>query len=216
MDGVLSTIGSCALIAFIFYIFHIVSSEYEDKERKKRDLEKYAFSGEDISNPKDRKIIIERRKEVEANIAKNKEDEKKELIMNRVYSYKYEDAIYRIFAPYAVENKDVFSNEQKWMCYTSLNLSFVSYELGRILSMSEHSAIDLLREFKDNHLVEWTINPDTRDYDCSMGYLLLYHWDIISKNDKNFSSWIDSHDDIESKESVEKRRKQYLFVNNHL
>ena len=214
MDGFLSSIGALALVALMIYILCIALDMYKDKQREKSKLKKHAFLGEDMSDSKDKKTTIEQKKVVEANESKLTESKRKELIMDRVYSYKYEDSIYRIFSPYAVENKNAFSEHQKWLCDTSLELNFVSYELGRILLMSEYQAIDLLREFKEHHLVEWTLAPYSREYNCSMGDLLIYHWDIISKNDKNFSSWIDSHNDIELKESVEKRRKHYLTVKN--
>ena len=45
---------------------------------------------------------------------------------------------------------------------------------------------------------------------CSLGYLLAYEWDIISRFDNNFTKWMDAHPNREEKESAEKRRKEVI------
>ena len=216
------------VIAAIFIYVTVILPKKENKDKENRNLAKYVSTkyGIDIdtassqeikeflSDPAVRKEAEERKKIDIQNRAKYEDQKHKKLVTQRVYSYKYEDIIYKIFAPYAYKTNDPFSKHQSWMVNTSLEFSFVAYELSRILNMGEPCAVDLLREFAQNGLVDTSEEPHSYYLYCSMGSLLLYDWDIISKNDKNFSSWIESHlADIEPRYKVEERRKEYIRIN---
>ena len=47
---------------------------------------------------------------------------------------------------------------------------------------------------------------------CCIGHILTEQWDIITQNDNNFSIWMESHPDIESKDSADRRRDKYNLI----
>ena len=141
------------------------------------------------------------------------EKERKEKIINRVFSYQYESLIYEIFSPYA-EKKDInkvyggrFSG-QSWEVVKHLEDDFVKSEISRILSISSSEASELFNSFLEKKLLGrlWYKNK------CSIGATLEKEWAIISRTDMNLSSWMESHHDIESVESIEKRRAPYSLL----
>lgn len=151
--------------------------------------------------------------------------EKKEKIVNRFFSYQYESLIYEIFSPYAEKKADnkVYGGRfprQSWVVEKHLEDEFVKSEISRLLSISSTEAAVLFSSFLEKRLLEhWTYKNK-----CSIGATLEKDWDIISRTDMNLSSWMESHHDIESVESIGKRRAPYSllhfyrlqdFVNEH-
>ena len=223
MEGLIFVI----IVVGIFFYILVVLPKKEKRNKENYDLSKYVSSkyGVDVetatheeiadflSKPGVRKEAEERRNFLQKKRQEFEDQQKKALIVHRVYSYKYEDVIYEIFAPYAKNNMDINTYRQRWTVDVYLEFSFVAYEMSHILRISESSANDLLREFAENGLVDTSTQPHSSYLYCSMGCLLLYNWDIISKHDKNFSSWIDSHFfDIEPREKVEERRKEFIRI----
>ena len=131
-------------------------------------------------------------------------------------SYKYENVLYEIFAPYATPRKYEY-NGQKWGFTYEIRLenNFVIKEIIRLLKISIEEAKILFEEFNKNDMLvihkknvqngtvlgEWV-----RTGRCSLGNLLIYDWNIISNHDMNLSKWIEQHPIRESKDSVDKRR----------
>jgi hypothetical protein len=139
----------------------------------------------------------------------NKGNILKEKIISRTFSYKYEEMVYEIFSPYAIQVKRPFE-KSKWEVNESLEKEFVKKEIQRILQITDIEASKLLDELIKNKIIyESGVCVDWKK-SCSLGYLLAYEWDIISKTDNNLSKWMESHPIIESKESANKRREEVI------
>ena len=119
--------------------------------------------------------------------------QRKPKIEMRVYSYKYENMIYEIFAPYAKkEDGEPIDNPKYRFGY--INNDVVKKEIARILTLPASDADRLFDEFVQNRMLDVI---EVRDKNgkwckggtCTMGPLLEYEWDIISKYDMNFSKW---------------------------
>ena len=137
------------------------------------------------------------------------EKERKEAIVKRVFSYKYENVIYEIFSPYARKGGGGIFRRQRWTIdLIYFEDEFVKSEISRILNIPYSDAAKLFEEFLDNQLLVHSFG-ETK---CSVGNILTKQWDIITKTDNNFSIWIDSHPNIESKEIVDKRREKYSLI----
>ena len=137
------------------------------------------------------------------------EKERKEAIVKRVFSYKYENVIYEIFSPYARKGGGGSFRRQRWTIdLIYFEDEFVKSEISRILNIPYSDAAKLFEEFLDNQLLTHSFGQAK----CSVGNILTEQWDIITKRDNNFSIWIDSHPNIESKESVDKRREKYSLI----
>jgi len=137
------------------------------------------------------------------------EKERKEAIVKRVFSYKYENVIYEIFSPYARKGGGGSFRRQRWTIdLIYFEDEFVKSEISRILNIPYSDAAKLFEEFLDNQLLMHSFGQTK----CSVGNILTEQWDVITKNDNNFSIWIDSHPNIESKESVDKRREKYSLI----
>lgn len=137
------------------------------------------------------------------------ETERKEAIAKRVYSYKYENVIYEIFSPYARKGGGGSFKRQKWTIdLIYFEDEFVKNEISRILNIPYSDAAKLFDEFLDNQLLMHSFGQTQ----CSAGNILTEQWDIITKNDNNFSIWMDSHPNVESKDSIDKRREKYSLI----
>ena len=145
------------------------------------------------------------------NIVDDREDkERKEIIEKRVFAYKYENLIYGIFAPYAVIPKTSgLFRRQRWTVDVDLEDEFIKNEISRIQHISYSDAAKIFEELMDNQLL---MHLNYKHKSC-VGVTLTDNWDIISKKDANLSVWMDSHLDIESKESVDKRRELFNLCN---
>ena len=139
------------------------------------------------------------------------EKERKEAIVKRVFSYKYENVIYEIFSPYARKGggSGIF-RRQSWTIGIDLYLEdeFVKNEISRILNIPYSDAATLFEEFLDNELLMHSFGMTK----CCIGHILTEQWDIITQNDNNFSIWMESHPDIESKDSADRRRDKYNLI----
>ena len=223
MDEILSSIGGFAIIVVIFYLILYFFNKQSSDERERKDLAKYLDNvyfdpnksydqnlKKILSDPKVRKQAEENRKQHYEREAAREDKQRRENIIKRTYSYKYEDVIYEIFAPYRIERRFEYQG-QKWEVHEKLENEFVIHEISRILDVNIEEARRLFKEFDDNGLVDVGLGKDihTRARKCSIGIVIYYNWDIISKSDKNFSKWIDEHPNIESVESANRRRAPY-------
>jgi len=137
------------------------------------------------------------------------EKERKEAIVKRVFSYKYENVIYEIFSPYARKGGGGIFRRQRWTIdLIYFEDEFVKDEISRILNIPYSDAAKLFEEFLDNQLLVHSFG-ETK---CSVGNILTKQWDIITKTDNNFSNWMDSHPNVESKDSIDKRREKYSLI----
>ena len=231
MEDFLSGIGFLAILGGILYLITHSLQKKEDREKDNEDLFKYTYISDDkfdksisrakniekiLSVPGVKKEAEERKRKGIEIMAQDEDRMRKEKILKRTYSYKYEDVVYEIFSPYAVKEENPWMEKKygKWRIYKSIDKYFFRSEIARILNISEDEASELMFYFDKNDLIEITTIPNTWKQACSLGHLLEYDWDIISKQDKNFSLWIDSHQSIESKESFESRQKEYINNNN--
>lgn len=227
MEGFFSSIGVCAIIAGVIYLLIRSLEIKEDKERENEDLFKYTYRSEEkfdktISRAKNIENVLSQpgvRREAEKRRLKGKQimeaDEdrrRKEKILKRTYSYQYEDVIYEIFSPLAVleENSRMAMKYGKWRMCKSIDKFFFQSEIARILKVSEDEASDLMYQFEKNDMISISTIPNTWKQTCGLGNLLEYDWNIISKQDKNISTWMESHPNIESKESFEKRLNDFV------
>lgn len=216
--------GVFAFIVFIFYLIICYISKKSRDEAECKDLAKHynlnnAYFDPNksyeqnlkkiFSDPEARKEAEENRRKYNERKAAEEDKKRREDIIKRTYSYKYEDVIYEIFAPYRREHRVVLDG-RKWEVVESLENEFVIHEISRILNVDIEEARRLFKEFEDNDLIDVGFGRNlSRGRKCSMGNLLQYHWNIISNSDKNFSKWIEEHPNIESVESVNKRRAPY-------
>lgn len=138
------------------------------------------------------------------------EKERKEAIVKRVYSYKYENVIYEIFSPYARKGggSGIFRRQSWTIDLIYFEDEFVKNEISRILNIPYSDAATLFEEFLDNELLMHSFGMTK----CCIGHILTEQWDIITKNDNNFSIWMDSHPNVESKDSIDKRREKYSLI----
>ena len=137
------------------------------------------------------------------------EKERKETIVKRVYSYKYENVIYEIFSPYARKGGGGSFRRQIWTIdLVYIEDEFVKNEISRILNIPYSDAAKLFEEFLDNQLLTHSFGQTK----CSVGTILTEQWDVITKSDNNFSIWMDSHPNVESNNSVDKRREKYSLI----
>lgn len=159
---------------------------------------------------------------IKDNLINESEDkERKENIIKRVFAYKYENLIYEIFAPYARQPKFGGGFKyQRWNIDIDLEDEFIKSEISRILCVPNDDAAKIFKELLDNLLL-CHINYKNKS---GVGHILTREWDIISRNDMNLDRWMESHQNVESKESVDKRREPFnlchyypfhKFVNEH-
>ena len=223
MNDFLSGIGFMAIMAAVIYLL----LRHDDKKKDKIIENEKLFShvgGEDdlyktlprskaiekaLSQPGVRRAAEESEREFQRNRAINESNEKKEKIIKRTFSYKYEDLVYEIFSPYA-QLKKYPHEPHKWEVDDMLEKWFLIKEIERIQQITENEAYKLIDELIKNNLIyEYGDCVDWKKK-CSLGYLLTYEWDIISRFDNNFTKWMDAHPNREEKESAEKRRKDVI------
>lgn len=227
MEGFFSSIGVCTIIAGVIYLLIRSSEKKEDRERENEDLFKYTYRSERnfdktisrakniekvLSQPGVRREAEERRKKGRQIIAADEDRRRKDKILKRTYSYNYEDLIYEIFSPLAVleENSSMAKKYGKWRIHNSIDKFFFQSEIARILRVTDEEAGDLMFQFEKNDLINISTIPNTWKHTCGLGTLLEYDWNIISNQDKNISTWMDSHPNVESKENFEKRQNDFV------
>ena len=226
MEDFFSGIGFIAVVGAIIYFLALNSEKKADEKRENEELFRYVGGSENfdeklsrsenikkrLKEPGVRKYAEEQRAMGMKIRAEEEDKRRKEKILNRTYSYQYEDLIYEIFSPLAVmeENKFMAKDYGKWRVHRSMDRFFFLSEISRILNVSEDEAIELLFQFEKHDMIDISNIPNTWKKACSMGNLLAYDWDIISKQDKNISVWMDSHPNVESKESFERRHKEFV------
>ena len=223
MNEFLSGIGFMAIMAAIIYLLL-----QHDKKRMDKIVENekmFSHIGEEgdlddtlprhkaiekaLSQPGVRKAAEEIEKQLQRNRAINESNERKEKIIKRTFSYKYEDLVYEIFSPYA-QLKKYPHEPHKWDVNEMLEKWFIVKEIERIQHITENEAYKLIDELIQNNLIyEYGDAVDWKKK-CSLGYLLSYEWDIISRFDNNFTKWMDAHPNREERESAEKRRKEVI------
>ena len=229
----LAAFGALCLIALIVY-FILVSMNAKDKKDKDNiDLAQHLDKSIGMSNPVDsyegkkelRKILSDPdiREEAEARRLKYREQKQKEddlkrkdIIIKRTFSYKYENVIYEIFAPYAIKKKYELDG-QKWEypIYVRLENSFVISEISRLLCLETDESNELFWNFEKNDMIDidskyiadgTVLGKWVKSDRCALGSLLIYDWNIISNEDMNLSKWIEQHPNRETKDSVDQRR----------
>lgn len=223
MNDFLSGIGFMAIMAAIIYFL----VQHDDKKRDKIIENEKMFShigGDDdldnslprskaiekvLSQPGVRKAAKEREIECQRNRAVNEANERKEKIVKRTFSYKYEDLVYEIFSPFAQLIKQPHE-PHKWKVDDMLEKWFLIKEIERILRITENDAYKLIDELIKNDLIYEYGNSVDWKKECGIGYLLTSEWDIISRFDNNFTKWMDAHPNREDRESAEKRRKEVI------
>lgn len=218
------SLGVLVFIVFIGYLILGYINKQSRDEAERRDLAKHYNLNNAVldpnrsydqnlkkvfSDPKARKEAEENRRKYNERKAAEEDKKRREDIIKRTYSYKYEDIVYEIFAPYRKERR-VSIDGQKWEVNERLENEFVIQEISRILNVDSEEARRLFKEFDDNNLVDVGLGRNlSRGRKCGLGVLLAYDWNIISNSDKNFSKWIEEHPNIESAESVNRRRAPY-------
>lgn len=224
MESFLTSVGAFTILAIIFYLCLRYIANSQDKERENRELAKYlnlnAFywdkkkSYDDnikkiLSDPEVRKIAEEAREKAIKQKQKDEDKRRKEDILNRTFSYKYENVIFEIFAPFANKKKYPSRNEEEWECTERLEVEFIKNELMRLCNVTYEDAEELITKFEQHKLLTFFTRGKKK---CFYGNTLKYDWNIISDEDMNLSKWIQQHPGRESRESAESRRKPYDIV----
>lgn len=242
----LAAFGALCLIALAF-IFIVSSMNAKDqKDKDNIDLSKYldgsrhtykpidSYEGKKelrkiLSDPEVRRKAEERRNEDIKRKQKEADLKRKDTIIKRTFSYRYEIILYEIFAPYA-RKKNIEHNGQIWEIPfgKTLENSYVISEISRLLALSSEEANKLFWEFEkndmlhvDNEYIEngTILGERVKSDRCSFGSLLQYDWNIISNEDMNLSKWIEQHPDRESKDSADQRRgvvKEHISFNEYV
>ena len=161
MEDFFSSIGVCTIIIGVIYLLIRSSERKEDKEKENEDLFKYTYRSEEnfdktisrakniekvLSQPSVRREAEERRKKGQEIMAADEDRRRKDKILKRTYSYQYEDVIYEIFSPLAVQEENSWMAKKygKWRLHKSIDKFFFQSEIARILRMSEDEASKLM------------------------------------------------------------------------
>lgn len=114
-----------------------------------------------------------------------KENQKKDLIVKRVFAYDYEDLLFRLYEPTAKEYIGGWRTE-------GIAKNDIIKRIAEIKSISKDDAEELFKILVDHDLI-WTCG-----YGC--GYELTpmlqsgkNGWDIVSYTDMNFKKWMIFH-----------------------
>lgn len=200
---------SYAIITIIGFTLTLVkankSAKYEDYEELlpyiSSDFESFRERHKDLSEEKCVLTFFSKKSNyLRAKENKKEQEERtndilyrKPKIQNRVYSYKYENLVYEIFAPYAKLDDHSPLDKPKYT-FGYVNNDVVKSEIVRLLKVSAPEADKLFDEFVKNRLLyvstyqkengEWCTGKV-----CTMGSILEYDWDVISKYDMNFTKW---------------------------
>lgn len=212
----LAAFGALCLIALLFY-FVVSGMDAKDKKDKDNiDLSKHLDGTIHTVNPIDsyegkkelRKILSDpevRKKAEEKRAAyieeKQKEDDlkRKDTIIKRTFSYKYENVIYEIFAPFAYKVQYDYKG-QYWHVNEVLSKDYVLSEICRILAITNEKATQLLSCFIENDMISDCLCEKGM---CELGPLLEYQWDIISPQDMSLTKWIEQHPKSKPNNTVE-------------
>ena len=204
MNDFLSGIGFMALMAAVIYLLLQHDKKRMDKIVENEKLFSHIGEEDDLedtlprhkaiekalSQPGVRKAAEEIEKQLQKNRAMNESNERKEKIIKRTFSYKYEDLVYEIFSPYA-ELKKYPQEPHRWDVDEMLEKWYIVKEIERIQHITENEAYQLIDELIKNNLIyEYGGSVDWKKK-CSLGYLLAYEWDIISRFDNNFTKWME-------------------------
>ena len=215
-----------AVIAVIVFMIVMFFQKNEDEVRENADLFKYLKGRENdfdknlprhknikkiLSDPETRKYAEDLREKAIQRSEVCEDSRRKELILKRAYSYQYEDVIYEIFAPLAVKerNPQIAAERGGWAVFKPIDKAFFQSEVARIMKISDEEASFFILEFMKNEMIRVINIPDKINNACFMGDLLKYQWDIISKQDKNVSKWIESHPNREDEDSYYERLRAF-------
>lgn len=119
-----------------------------------------------------------------------KENQKKELIKKRVFSYDYEDLLYRLYEPTAKEYLGDWQIE-------GIDKDVIIQRISEIKSISGNEAEELFKLFVEHDLI-WGVG---RKYELTpMLAKWNADWNIVSDTDMNFQKWM-------IKRELDKRKK---------
>ena len=117
------------------------------------------------------------------------EAEKRDLIKHRVLAYDYEDMLYQIYAPFAVEKKG------KWIP-TGLTKEFVIKRISEIKEISYEESLRIYEILTKNTVLHENQNKGEFVYlsfmfrDDSMSNS---DWKVVSDTDITFNKWMEIH-----------------------
>ena len=126
MITTLAALGGLTLIylAFHFYTSYLNKKDWEDKERRQKEVDIHKFGP------------LEGREERKALIEEQEDKQRKKNILNRIYAYKYEEVVFDIFIDGGIiSENDLIS------------------EVQNRLNLEIDEAIDLLREWHSHNLI---------------------------------------------------------------
>ena len=214
----LAAFGALCLIALVF-CFVVSSMNAKDTlDRDNIDLSKHLDSTIHTVNPVDsnegkkelRKILSDpevRKRAEERRATYNEEKQmeadlkRKDTIIKRKFSYKYENVVYEIFAPFAYKVQYDYKG-QYWHISEALPKVFVVSEISRILEIPNDNAVQLLSDFIEHGMISVCLFEEGM---CEFGSLLEYNWDVISSQDMSLTKWIEQHPNRETKETAKLR-----------
>lgn len=214
----LAAFGALCLIALVVYFIVSGMNAKDAKDKDNIDLSKHLNHTIHTVNPVDtyegkrelRKILSDpevRKNAEERRAAYNEEKQKeadlkrKDSIIKRTFSYKYEDVVYEIFAPFAYKVQYDYKG-QYWHIGEMLPKAFVISEISRILDLPNEDADQLLSAFIEHDMISDCLCDEGM---CEFGSLLDYNWDIISSQDMSLTKWIEQHPNRETKETAKLR-----------
>lgn len=216
----LAAFGALCLIALIFIFVVSSMNSKEQKDKDNIDLAKHldksihtkhsvdSYEGkkelrEILSDPEVRKRAEERRATYKEEKQREADLKRKDSIVKRTYSYKYENVLYEIFAPYATKREFEYNGQMWEVKYgTELENDFVISEISRLLNLPLEDAKELFWEFDKNDMLDvghkyiedkTAVGQWIKSDRCEFGSLLAYNWNIISNEDMNLSKWIEQH-----------------------
>lgn len=185
------------LVYFVREDYNAFIYEHEDYSEEK--ALKVFFS----SYANKEKAFLERIKANEKE--KQKEDERrKRKIINRVFSYNYEETIYEIFSTKAIL-LDEYPKGNPTFSTPYLSVDYVVDEMARLLGISDSASKALFLELAKKKILYLPVKKDNNGKNyiesgkCGIGDLLLHDWDVISKYDLNFNRWMATHQNSSSK-----------------
>lgn len=163
-----------------------------------------------LSDPAVRKKAEKERDRYEEEERKREIQKRKKGIIDRCFSYEYEDLLFEVFAPFANRDRTPLAIAycKEWEHHESLEVEFVLNEIIRISKVSNEEANQLITKFIKHRLIKLSPNEQK----CCLGDVLVDYWNIVSGDDMNLTRWIQQHPERESRASAEIRRKPFYIV----
>ncbi len=170
-----------------------VLGDFQDFQEKHEDYSEAKALRKFFSNWRNLKKAYEEERKKEEVLDKMDDMVHKTNVANRVFAYDYEETIFEIFSKRAYYFAPEYPTEKiKYYGYSIKKDVFIA-ELSSKLKLTKDEADKLFMQFLNKNIISKAKNDD-----CSIGYTLGINWSVVSKNDLNFTRWMEAHPEIKA------------------